>query len=44
MSKTTVAERLANHPKLTGALFVALIALSQVGSAAAAAGSTLGGP
>jgi hypothetical protein len=34
----------ASHPKLTGFLFVALLALSRVGDAAAAAGSTLGGP
>lgn len=44
MSRNTVAARAANRPKLTGVLFVTLLALSQAGTAAAAAGSTLGGP
>ncbi|MFD1512655.1 DUF7503 family protein [Halomarina rubra] len=44
MSRTTIADRVSKHPKLTGVLFAALLALSQVGAAAAATGSTLGGP
>lgn len=39
-----IATTVASRPKLTGFLFVALLALSRVGDAAAAAGSTLGGP
>lgn len=36
-----IASFLKNHPRLAGVLFAALVALTQVGSAAAAMGGTI---
>lgn len=44
MQNNDIASFLAQHPKMTGVLFTALLLLSQAGSAMAAAGSTCSGP
>jgi hypothetical protein len=44
MSETKVSTYLAEHPRMAGVLFTLLLALSQAGAAAAAHGSTIGGP
>jgi hypothetical protein len=44
MSDNTVAAYLAEHPKMTGGLFTAMLLLSQAGSVAAANGSAVPGP
>ncbi|WP_420870609.1 DUF7503 family protein [Haloarcula rubripromontorii] len=44
MSDTTMREYLAEHPKMTGALFTLLLLLSQAGTAAAANNSSYIGP
>jgi hypothetical protein len=43
MSDNTVAAYLAEHPKMTGVLFTAMLLLSQAGSVAAG-GSSIVGP
>lgn len=43
MSDNTVAAYLAEHPKMTGVLFTAMLLLSQAGSVAAG-GSSIAGP
>lgn len=43
-ARSDAAEFVASHPKLLGALFTALLALSQAGAAAGAAKSTIAGP
>lgn len=38
----TIAEYLAEHPRMAGVLFTILLVLSQVGTVGANAGSTIG--
>ncbi|MFC6835805.1 DUF7503 family protein [Halomarina ordinaria] len=44
MSDNAIAAYLAEHPKMTGVLFSALLLLSQAGSALAAKGGATPGP
>ncbi|MFC7201212.1 DUF7503 family protein [Halospeciosus flavus] len=44
MSKTQITQTLAENPRLTGALFMMVLLLSQAGSAAANYGTTTLGP
>lgn len=44
MSESDVAAYLAEHPRMTGVLFTALLSLTQAQTAMAAHGSSCGGP
>lgn len=44
MSDNTVASYLADHPKMTGVLFTAMMLLSQAGTVIAGNSSAGGGP
>ena len=44
MSETKVSTYIAEHPKMAGVLFTALLMLSQAGSASAGATSSIAGP
>jgi len=44
MADQSPAEYLKNHPRMIGALFTALLLLSQAGNAAAGAGVSITGP
>lgn len=44
MSEKSIADYLAEHPKMTGVLFSVMLLLTQSGSAAAGAASTYVGP
>ncbi len=44
MSDNTVAAYLAEHPKMTGVLFTAMLLLSQAGGVMAGAGHSVAGP
>ncbi|WP_256558536.1 DUF7503 family protein [Haloarcula marina] len=44
MSDSSMKAYLAEHPKMTGALFTILLLLTQAGSAAAGNGASISGP
>lgn len=44
MSNETIKTYLANHPRMTGVLFTALLLLTQAGNAAAGNHVTVAGP
>ena len=44
MSETKMAEFLKEHPKMMGVLFTLTVLMTQMGSAAAAAGHSVSGP